>query len=370
MSDNLAYHQQDDNKKPAVTKIPVQFIGSPKEYWKIYMINLALTILTFGLYRPWAKVRQYKYLYNHLIVDGIPMNFTAKPIRLLYGQLIVMFFVVLYAYSQITVNVTLTLILVFAFILILPILMWLSYRFFFRYTQWSGVSMAFAASKSEFYLETIIRFFVSFLFITVPLAQKRWFQFIAKNAFWGNKRLSVDPPLEKLYAGLGLYIAMIASGFTIFIIFVLIISGAMVAITSPQDDLSHAEMGTIFGIMLVGALIYVVFIFSGMAFLKGYTVHAIYHGLKVGEAKLKLNIKPLKLSWEYIKLYIFTLLSFGFAYPYLFAKLLATIANNSHLELPEGETLLSREMTQEGVSAVGVEALDDVGFDIDFDIGL
>ncbi len=369
MSDNSVYYQQDNNENLAITKITVQFIGSPKEYWKIYMINLALTILTLGLYRPWAKIRQYKYLYNHLLVDGIPMNFTAKPIRLLIGQLIVMIFLGLYAYSQITVNVTLTLILAFTFILILPILIWLSYRFFFRYTQWSGVSMAFTASKSEFYLETIIRFFISLLFITVPLAQRRWFRFIAKNAFWGSKRLSVDPPLEKLYTGLGLYLAMIMSGFFLFFVTFFILIGAMSVVTSGEN-LSDAEAGSIIGFVILGMLIYIVFVFGGMAFLKGYTVHALYHGLKIGEAKLRLNIKPLKLSWEYIKLYILTLLSFGIAYPYLFTKLLATIANNSHLELPEGETLITREMAQEGVSAVGIEALDDAGFDIDFDIGL
>ncbi len=369
MSDELTYQDQTEKDKPESRKIPIQFIGSPREYWKIYMINLALTILTLGLYRPWAKVRQYKYLYNHLLVDGIPMDFTAKPIRLLFGQLIVMLFFGLYAYSQITINVTLSVILILTFILMLPILMWLSYRFFFRYTQWSGVSMSFTASKSEFYLETIINSLVSIFFITVPLAQRRWFKFIARNAFWGNKQLSVNPSLEKLYTGLGLYIGTIAGGIFIFFTILVVVMG-VATVSMPEENLSNMSAGFVIGFTILGLLIYLSILFGGMAFLKGYTVHAIYHGLKIGSAKLKLNIKPLRLSWEYLKLYVLTIFSFGFAYPYLFAKLLATIANNAHLELPEGESLLTRDMATEEVSAIGVEALDDAGFDIDFDIGL
>ncbi|NPA35126.1 MAG: DUF898 domain-containing protein [Chlorobi bacterium] len=363
---NTEHFQPNENEGESETrKIPIQFIGSPGEYWKIYMINLALTILTLGLYRPWAKVRQYKYLYNHLLVDGSPMDFTAKPIRLLIGQLIVMFFIGLYFYSQITLNTYLAAILSFSFVVLMPLLLWLSYRFFFRYTQWSGVSMSFTASKSEFYFAVIGRGILSLFIITFPIAQKKWFEFIGRNVFWGNKRLSVNASLEKLYTGFGLYIGMLATGFYLLWLLITIVGGdeaRMQTMTTSQKEA--------FAIAVIGGLIiYLVFILWGYSFMKSYTVHAIYHGLKIGEAKLKLRIKPFKLAWEYVKMYLFTFLSFGIAYPYLFARLLSQIANNSHLELPEGEDLIAHEVDSGQVSAVGMEAIDEVGLDVDFDIG-
>ena len=370
MTDDITVASSNDNfpEKRESREIKVEFIGSPKEYWKIYMINLALTLLTFGLYRPWAKVRQYKYLYNHLLIDGIPMNFTAKPTRLLIGQLIVMAFIGLYLYADLTRNMFLTGLLILMFVLLLPMLMWFSYRFFFRYTQWSGVSMSFAASKTEFYIETLITSLISLFVITIPFAQKRWFEFIGRNVFWGSKRLSVKPSLEKLYTGFGIYLAVFIGALFLFMVWIFIV--ALVIADANGNAPEGAVVASILGWMFLGVFIYLTLFMIGYSFFRGYTIHAIYHGLKIGNAKLKLKVGPIKLSKEFAKMYLLTLLSLGFAYPYLFAKFLSLIANNAYIVVPEGETLLTRDVSKGEVSAIGAEALDDVGFDVDFDIGL
>ena len=39
---------------------PVAFTASGSEYFRIWIVNLALTIVTIGIYSAWAKVRSMK----------------------------------------------------------------------------------------------------------------------------------------------------------------------------------------------------------------------------------------------------------------------------------------------------------------------
>jgi uncharacterized membrane protein YjgN (DUF898 family) len=42
--------------------MPFEFRGTGGEYFRIWIVNLLLTILTLGIYSAWAKVRQLRYL--------------------------------------------------------------------------------------------------------------------------------------------------------------------------------------------------------------------------------------------------------------------------------------------------------------------
>ncbi|MFT6387486.1 MAG: hypothetical protein ACJAUP_000857 [Cellvibrionaceae bacterium] len=42
----------------------LRFEGKGFEYFKIWMVNILLTIVTLGLYYPWAKVRHLRYFYG------------------------------------------------------------------------------------------------------------------------------------------------------------------------------------------------------------------------------------------------------------------------------------------------------------------
>ena len=42
-------------------KFYVVFTGSGSEYFRIWIINLLLTLATAGLYLPWAKARRLRY---------------------------------------------------------------------------------------------------------------------------------------------------------------------------------------------------------------------------------------------------------------------------------------------------------------------
>jgi uncharacterized membrane protein YjgN (DUF898 family) len=75
--------------KPGPRRLALKFNGSAGEYFRIWIVNIALTILTLGIYGAWAKVRTRRYFYSNTLLDGQPFDYTAKPGTILMGHLII-----------------------------------------------------------------------------------------------------------------------------------------------------------------------------------------------------------------------------------------------------------------------------------------
>ena len=66
-----------------------EFRGTGGEYFRIWIVNLALTIVTLGIYSAWAKVRRKRYFYGNTGLAGASFDYLADPIKILKGRLIV-----------------------------------------------------------------------------------------------------------------------------------------------------------------------------------------------------------------------------------------------------------------------------------------
>lgn len=49
---------------PITTPAPFEFTGDGAEYFRIWVINLLLTLATLGIYSAWAKVRKARYFWQ------------------------------------------------------------------------------------------------------------------------------------------------------------------------------------------------------------------------------------------------------------------------------------------------------------------
>src|SRR5260370_8359218 len=67
---------------------PVEFTADAGEYFRIWIVNLALAIVTLGIYSAWAKVRKRRYFYGHTRVDGDTFDYRPNPIAILKRRLI------------------------------------------------------------------------------------------------------------------------------------------------------------------------------------------------------------------------------------------------------------------------------------------
>jgi uncharacterized membrane protein YjgN (DUF898 family) len=69
--------------------LAIRFTGSGSEYFRIWIVNLLLSIVTLSLYHPWAKVRRLRYFYGNTLVDGHALDFHGNPLKMLRGYLLV-----------------------------------------------------------------------------------------------------------------------------------------------------------------------------------------------------------------------------------------------------------------------------------------
>lgn len=64
------------------------FHGNAGEYFRIWAVNLCLTLVTLGVFSAWAKVRKKRYFYSHTTLDGTPFQYLGQPGPILRGRLI------------------------------------------------------------------------------------------------------------------------------------------------------------------------------------------------------------------------------------------------------------------------------------------
>ncbi|MBF0247270.1 MAG: DUF898 domain-containing protein [Alphaproteobacteria bacterium] len=68
---------------------------APGALFKIVLVNLALTILTLGIYRFWGKTRVRRYLWGHVELMGERLEYTGTGAELFKGALVIVFLLLL-----------------------------------------------------------------------------------------------------------------------------------------------------------------------------------------------------------------------------------------------------------------------------------
>lgn len=67
----------------------VGFWGRRGSLFGILMLNMALGLVTLGVYRFWARTRLRQFFWNSIAVDGEPLEYTGRGLELFIGFLIV-----------------------------------------------------------------------------------------------------------------------------------------------------------------------------------------------------------------------------------------------------------------------------------------
>jgi len=69
-------------------RMTMRFTGSGSEYFRIWIVNLLLILVTIGLYYPFAKVRRLRYFYGNTKLGGEEFDFHGNPWKMLRGFLL------------------------------------------------------------------------------------------------------------------------------------------------------------------------------------------------------------------------------------------------------------------------------------------
>lgn len=129
----------------------LRFTGSGSEYFKIWIVNILLTIVTLGLYYPWAKVRNKRYFYANSTLADRNFEYHATGKQLFIGFLIAVGIFILF---QVLSNISpeLTVILMVLLFLAIPWIIWRSLIFNMKVSSFSNVFFAFKGKLRKAYI--------------------------------------------------------------------------------------------------------------------------------------------------------------------------------------------------------------------------
>ncbi|MDO8699710.1 MAG: YjgN family protein [Rhodoferax sp.] len=135
---------------PTTHQLRIQFTGSGSEYFRIWIVNLLLMLVTLGIYFPWAKVRRLRYFHGNTLVDGAPLDFHGSPSKMLKGYLLVGLLFMLYSAAG-QFSATAGLIAFLIVMAIAPALLKSSMQFRLANTSWRGMRFSFRGSLPDVY---------------------------------------------------------------------------------------------------------------------------------------------------------------------------------------------------------------------------
>lgn len=387
--------------------LPFSFTGKGDEFFKIWIVNVVLTILTLGIYAAWAKVRTRRYFYGNTFFDDANFDYHAKPLAILIGKIIAISVLVIYVLVTEFFPVFGGLILI-PIALLTPWAIWRSFQFNARMTSYRNVRFSFVGSLKEAYkslflipflplivgaviagivvlagLATAMEAFpsaigLSFLvmFLMTPYIQKLVTAYNINNHQYGQGQFSADLEGAKFYK---IYIQFLAWSMLFYTILVIIIFLLMTvfteAISAEGIDMEAVGSGEL-AVPNIAAVItlfvmYAIFIIGGIwfkAFLKARLRNYVYSETSVSNVatlKSQVSISRLfKIMLVNTVLLIFTL---GLAYPWTKIRIARYMAESTEAEVT-GDLGQFVSQAQQQQSALG----DELGeaFDMDMGVGI
>ncbi len=130
---------------------PLSFTGTGSEYFKIWIVNLLLILLTAGIYYPWAKVRKAKYLHRNMMLDGAAFDYQAEGGVIFKGTIIAGVLYGAYHLVESSVSGLGFALFVAAMCVLLPWLLWKSLRFKLSVTTYRALPFSFKGSLRDSY---------------------------------------------------------------------------------------------------------------------------------------------------------------------------------------------------------------------------
>ncbi|WP_334190805.1 YjgN family protein [Noviherbaspirillum sp.] len=143
----------DDPMQPIAARSGPQrfeFTGTGSEYFRIWVVNLLLTILTLGIYSAWAKVRRLQYFYRNTRVAGSIFDYHGEPTAILKGRILALFLLAAYKISY-DISIAAAVVVALALAAIMPWLLARAFRFKLANSSYRGLRFRFRATAGDAY---------------------------------------------------------------------------------------------------------------------------------------------------------------------------------------------------------------------------
>ena len=371
----------------------LRFTGSGSEYFKIWIVNILLTIITMGIYYPWAKVRNRRYFYGNTNLADRNFEYHATGKQLLLGFIIGITLFVIYSFvTQIAPQFAG--IFVLLFMLILPWLVWRSLMFNMKVTSFSNVHFSFKGSLKKAYIIFLgypIMMYIPIVLIGIlaavlipnlkdlnkdlligggiilgllvtigyiyfiALIKKKSKEYIIGNSYYGQGAFSTELETKK-------FIGIYAKAFGIMSIIISIFTAIVYILVSTSGAEVNKEIilgGAYFGFLL------------SMLFVAGYVIsreraYIFSNTLLDDKIALESTLKARSFIWVMFSNFLMVMFTLGLAMPWAKVRMAKLMLNNTLVDTYLGfDEYITQQ--QNNVGALGEQIGE--AFDVDIDVG-
>ena len=389
----------DNYTPPPVPKVgkenfePFEFRGRTGEFFKIWIVNIALTLLTFGIYSAWAKVRTNRYLYGNTYLNNSNFEFNADPKRILIGRIIIVLFYGGFLLFGNYLNMYKVAAGIFVvFLLLLPWLIRQAISFRLKSASYRNIPFKFHAKARSFYLLSVIGIvtiialptlivlaskmspeiagiigFVGYILlfvVIIPILYRRYKALVVNHSSYANAKFyftATKKDAVKVFVKMG-FLTFVVS--LIFGAITLAITGmGSTLLTYIPTSITHHPMFK-YAVTLFSMILYLFFtgLYKGIS--DGYLSNFVRNHTNLEGAKFKGEIDPTTLGIISATNALMLIFSLGLLYPYTKLRYLKYKIEHTYFACDNYDKFISQGY--EKTNPIGEEAMD--FFDIDIGV--
>ncbi|MUI14255.1 DUF898 family protein [Massilia dura] len=186
--------------EPQVREERFVFTATGGEYFRIWIVNLLLTVVTLGIYSAWAKVRRNQYLYSNTRLASGGFEYHGLPIAILKGRIVAgVLFGGYYVAAAVSPVAALA---VFAVLMgVMPWLIWKGLQFALHNSSYRGIRFGFDGSARGAYFHYLVLPLLAALTLGLlyPFVHQRIKRFQHTHSRYGSVPFSFDAPVSGFY---------------------------------------------------------------------------------------------------------------------------------------------------------------------------
>jgi uncharacterized membrane protein YjgN (DUF898 family) len=328
-----------------------KFTGKGAEYFKIWIVNVFLTMLTLGIYSAWAKVRKKQYFYGNTFLHETSFDYLADPIKILKGRLIA-FAILIISLVTIYFLTYLALLLLIPVIALFPWLVVRALSFRARNSCYRNIRFDFSGTYGA-----AMRIFIGRTIITLltfgllyPSQVYRRTKFLIDYSSYGTTSFRFSGDLGSFYR---IYFWQVL-GLSLLLGILLTVAKMLGQFVLPVS--SHEVFEQL--ISLPAGL-------TVIAFVRAAVANLVWSNVRLGDDRFDSRLSCARMIWIYLSNATAILFSLGLLIPWASIRVARYRFDHLYAYSAAGlNNFVARE--QENVGALGEE----VSGLLDFDVGL
>jgi uncharacterized membrane protein YjgN (DUF898 family) len=185
----------------AVPELKLAYRGEGLDLFLVVLKNLFLTLITLGIYTPWATTARRGYLWKQMAIEGQPLDWTGTGSELFVGYLkLAAAYLVFFGVPKIVGMVSpmggaaLQIIGGLAVVILLPHAIYWSRRYLLGRTRWRGIRFGLAGEAGGFAKIWLKGFFLTIVTLGfyAPIFANRVYGALVRNMRYGTAAFSYD----------------------------------------------------------------------------------------------------------------------------------------------------------------------------------